>query len=97
MFLSTDTQILILITTPYSIAFFSGILQDVMDTCNLKSALQQVKSILNTPIKVFEMEKDAATDSQEKSQNSQNEDVIAEGDLPGQITRLLGKGETTIL
>ena len=52
-----------------------------MESCNLKQALQEIKSMLNTPIKSFTS----------ANNNNQSDDPISEGDIPGQITRVVGK------
>ncbi|ELU04194.1 hypothetical protein CAPTEDRAFT_160280 [Capitella teleta] len=66
--------------------------KEIMDSGNLKQALQELKAMLNTPIKRFVPPVD-----QKEAVTSEGEGNIAEGDLPGQITRVLGKFCTQLL
>ena len=62
-----------------------------MESGNLKQALSEIKAILNTPLKLH-----SATPSSGGHPPNQplptEGDAIPEGDLPGQLTRVLGKG-----
>lgn len=70
-----------------------------MDCGNLKQALSELKSMLNTPIKRFTApegsdsnENKLENDSQGNgSPGSEVDNSLSDGDLPGQITRVLGK------
>ena len=75
-----------------------------METGSLKPALYEIKSMLNTPMKAYvPTKKDEETASGEPGSGdagtgtapvlSSETDTIHEGDLPGQIVRVLGKGE----
>ena len=58
---------------------------------NLRNALNEVKSMLNTPIKVYE-EMDPSNENSSTSQPGEDGDKdMKEGDFPGQVTRLMGK------
>ncbi|XP_071786215.1 protein Smaug homolog 1-like [Asterias amurensis] len=64
---------------------------------NLRNALNEVKSMLNTPIKVYE-EMDPSNENSSTSQPGEDGDKdMKEGDFPGQVTRLMGKLCTQLL
>ena len=90
---------------PFTLPITFSPYQDILESGSLKTVLPQVKAMLNTPIKTYTPSKDGlkdkATSGVDANENktytppsSPTEgDNIAEGDLPGQLSRLLGKGK----
>lgn len=59
-----------------------------MESSNIKQALTEIKSILNTPLKM--------TSAHQSPLSNGEGDTISEGDLPGQLTKVLGKGASSL-
>ncbi|XP_022092986.1 protein Smaug homolog 1-like isoform X2 [Acanthaster planci] len=64
---------------------------------NLRNALNEVKSMLNTPIKVYEPLESSSEDSTSSQPSEDGEKETKEGDFPGQLTRFMGKMCTQLL
>lgn len=58
-----------------------------MEKEDLKLALNEMKNIINTPMKAYKPK----TEGTEKEAGS-NDNEVAEDDLSGQFTRVMGKG-----
>jgi len=75
--------------------------KEIMECGNIKQALTDLKSVLNTPIKCSAPSKsDEATSGEENKENeggAPTDADIPEGDLPGQMTKVLGKVCTQLL
>ncbi len=100
--------------------------KEILESCNLKQALMEIKGMLNTPMrrytppsptdnntdnKTTDMSSMSTTTNSSGVDSNDNKmmstpplspigvdgDSIPEGDLPGQVTRVLGKGEVTII
>ena len=73
------------------------LVQEIMESGNLKQALSEIKSILNTPMKPHAPPQlsglNILSGTPPLSPSVNEVDPITEGDLPGQLVRVLGKGE----
>lgn len=83
--------------------------QDVLEGGNLRAPLQELHQMIMTPIKAFSGSEDASPQRPHLSPEGKSAapgshlssggeaesgtSVIAEGDLTGQFTRVMGKGE----
>lgn len=65
-----------------------------MEGGNLRQAVSEVRMILMTPLKAFTPPK---TEDGEATTPTDGESSIPEADLPGQLTRVLGKGRSHYL
>ncbi|XP_038071436.1 protein Smaug homolog 1-like isoform X2 [Patiria miniata] len=64
---------------------------------NLRNALNEVKSMLNTPIKVYDPQESSSEDATSSQPAEDGERETKEGDFPGQLTRFMGKMCTQVL
>ena len=64
-----------------------------MESGSLKQALNELKSMLNTPMKAYTGQQPKKSDAEKQHNTIPEPDPIAEGDLPGQLVRVLGKGK----
>ena len=63
-----------------------------MEGCNLRHALNEIKQLLMTPMKGFTGRRHDGDTTPTSPQGGDAESAVQEGDLPGQFTRILGKG-----
>ena len=60
----------------------------------MRNALQELRVVLNTPMKRFDMmDLDAQSTCSSSTTQEGSDDSIADGDLPAQIMRLVGRRE----
>lgn len=82
--------------------------KEIMESCHLKQALNDLKLMMNTPIKAYTPDLSVPppplpadlTDPDNVNQGTLSQsdvDSLPQGDLPGQITRVLGKLCTQLL
>ena len=67
-----------------------------MDVCNMRQTLLEIKSMISTPIKRFEGSEENQAPTTTPATTTDEADAaesVADGDLPGLITRLMGKSE----
>ena len=67
--------------------------QDITEGGSIKNCISEMKTMLNTPIKAFvKVGTDQQVGSPVSSPGVDASDSIQEGDIPGQFTRLMAKG-----
>ena len=65
-----------------------------MSSNDVRSAITELRQILNTPIRGYESTADEpSSDSDPSGRSSSDSDCLNDADLPGLITRVLGKRE----
>lgn len=76
--------------------------KDILEGGNMRNALSELRSMLNTPIKAYsgspggDLSKPGSQASPPPSPGAGDGDTpgqVPEGDLPGQFTRVMGKGK----
>ena len=77
----------------------SGCVQDVMASNDIRAAIGELRQILSTPIRGYEsiVDEMSSSDSSLMGRRSSESDCLSDADLPGLITRVLGKRELLVL
>ena len=70
-------------------------MQDVVASNDIRSAIGELRQILSTPIREYDSAMEASSEhgDDETGQRSTESDCLNDADLPGLITRVLGKCE----
>jgi len=68
-----------------------------MASTDIRSAIGELRQILSTPIRVYDTAVDevSSSDGEATGRRSSESDCLDDTDLPGLITRVLGKRELT--
>lgn len=66
-----------------------GIEKEILEGGNIRQALSDIRNILGTPLKAYQGGTGVIV---VPPLSSSDLDTVPEGDLPGQLTRTLGKG-----
>lgn len=66
-----------------------GIEKEILEGGNIRQALSDIRNILGTPLKAYQGGTGVII---APPLSSSDLDTVPEGDLPGQLTRTLGKG-----
>ena len=67
-------------------------MQEILGGGSLRSCLLELKTMIQTPIKRFESSDSSSNHFVEAAGSSGKRDVIEDGDLPSQFTKVMGKG-----
>jgi len=73
--------------------------QDIMASHDIRSAIGELRQILTTPMRAYDSALDelSASDNNPTGRRSSESDCPTDADLPGLITRVLGKRESAYL
>jgi len=66
-------------------------MQDLQASCDIRSAVGELRQILNTPLRSYESTANDETERSVSGRRSSESESLSDADLPGLVTRVLGK------